>query len=120
MKKTTRIAAILLLLALTGCAGILAAVGPAACGFLKAIVGPGGEFWGTACSGIVEAIAEEIKADTSAPAAETRMRSTTGRDGCNKLVPVPRGAATPTAWVCPGFEAAAERAILRQPTTSPR
>lgn len=89
---------------------IVQAVSSLACGALVALIGPSGQFWGTACSGLAQAIVDEIKADTTPAVAAARASS---EMSCAKasLVPVPGFESV--AMVCPGLEAAAARGAAK-------
>ena len=102
--RLTRLAALAVLTACLGCAAaaqVIANFGPAACGVLVAVLGPRGQYWGTACKGLVQGIADEIAADTT-PAARLAAASE-----CPVLVPVPGFEGS--AMVCKGLETAAAR-----------
>lgn len=104
------LAAALALAACSAAPAIVTTVGGVACSVMSAILGPSGQFWGTACDSLVKAIADEIAADTTPAVAAARASSPMS---CSKalLVPVPGFEAA--AQVCPGLEAAAARGAAK-------
>lgn len=97
----------LALLACSAAAPVVSAISSLACGALTAVLGPSGEFWGTACKALAQAIADEIAADTTAPTVAGKSASCTAAS----LVPVPGFEGV--AEVCPGLEAAAARGAAK-------
>lgn len=97
-------------MACSAAAPIAQAVSSLACGALVALLGPSGQFWGTACSGLAQAIVDEITKDTTPAVAAARASS---EMSCAKasLVPVPGFEGV--AMVCPGLEQVAARGAAK-------
>lgn len=106
--RSIALSGLLSLCACSAAAPIVATVGGVVCAAMQAILGPSGEYWGSACDSLVKFIAAEIAADTTPAVAAARARTS-----CTKESVVPVPGFESAAQVCPGLEAAAARGAAK-------